>query len=99
MAEPENEEQLLRQLEEQLKNLKVDELLVQTLYTLSSLGYRKLAEDGRDLDQARLAIEALKALVPVLEGSAPEEALSDFAQVLAGLQLAYASAATEGGAP
>ena len=96
MAEPENEEQLLRQLEEQLKNLKVDELLVQTLYTLSSLGYRKLAEDGRDLDQARLAIEALRALLPVLEGTVPEELVRDFKQVTSNLQLAYADAAKPG---
>jgi len=33
--------------------------------------------------------------VPVLEGTAPEEALRDFNQVLANLQLAYASAAGE----
>jgi len=33
--------------------------------------------------------------VPVLEGTAPEEALRDFNQVLANLQLAYASAAEE----
>jgi hypothetical protein len=96
VAEPENEEQLLRQLEEQLKNLKVDELLVQTLYTLSSLGYRKLAEDGRDLDQARLAIEALRALLPVLEGTVPEELVRDFKQVTSNLQLAYADAAKPG---
>jgi hypothetical protein len=33
--------------------------------------------------------------VPVLEGTVPEEALRDFNQVLANLQLAYASAAAE----
>jgi hypothetical protein len=47
------------------------------------------------LAQARLAIESLRALVPVLEGSAPEEALRDFGQLLAGLQLAYATAVSE----
>jgi hypothetical protein len=31
----------------------------------------------------------------VLEGSAPEDALRDFSQVLANLQLAYAAAAEE----
>ena len=33
--------------------------------------------------------------MPVLEGSVPDEALRDFSQVLANLQLAYASAAAE----
>ena len=95
MAEPENDEQLIRQLEEELKKLKVGDLLVQTLYTVSSLGYRKLSEEDRDLDQARLAIEALRALLPVLEGSVADELVRDFKQVAANLQLAYADAAKE----
>jgi hypothetical protein len=66
---------------------------VQTLYTVSSLAFRRLSEEDRDLDQAHLAIEALRALVPVLEGSAPEELIRDFKQVTANLQLAYADAA------
>ncbi|OLE01336.1 MAG: hypothetical protein AUG91_01870 [Actinobacteria bacterium 13_1_20CM_4_69_9] len=89
----ENEEQLMRQLEEELKKLQVADLLVQTLYTVSSLGYRRLSEEDRDLDQARLAIEALRALVPVLEGSVGEDVLRDFKQVTSNLQLAYADAA------
>ncbi len=89
----ENDEQLMRQLEEELKKLQVADLLVQTLYTVSSLGYRRLSEEDRDLDQARLAIEALRALVPVLEGSVGEDVLRDFRQVTSNLQLAYADAA------
>ena len=89
----ENDEQLIRQLEEELKKLKVGDLLVQTLYTVSSLAYRKLSEEDRDLDQARLAIEAVRALVPVLEGSVPDDVLRDFRQVTSNLQLAYAEAA------
>jgi predicted nucleic acid-binding protein len=87
-----SDEQLVQQLEEELKKLKVSDLLVQTLYTVSSLGYRRLSEEERDLDQARLAIEALRALLPVLEGSASEELIRDFKQVTANLQLAYADA-------
>ncbi|HEY5659881.1 MAG TPA: hypothetical protein VIR59_03750 [Gaiellaceae bacterium] len=88
-----DDEQLIQQLEEELKKLKVGDLLVQTLYTVSSLGYRRLSEDDRDLDQARLAIESLRALVPVLEGSVDEGVIRDFKQVTANLQLAYADAA------
>ena len=87
-----SDDQLMKQLEEELKKLKVSDLLVQTLYTVSSLGYRRLSEEERDLDQARLAIEALRALLPVLEGSATEELIRDFKQVTANLQLAYADA-------
>jgi len=87
-----SDEELVRQLEAELQKLKVSDLLVQTLYTVSSLGYRRLSEEQRDLEQARLAIEALRALLPVLEGSVPDELVRDFKQVTANLQLAYADA-------
>ena len=88
-----SDEQLILQLEEELKKLTVGDLLVQTLYTLSSLGYRRLSEEDRDLDQARLAIEALRALLPVLEESVDGGIARDFKQVTSNLQLAYADAA------
>lgn len=89
---PTSDEELLQQVEEELKKLRVSDLLVQMLYTVSSLGYRKLSAEDRDLDQARLAIEALRALLPVLEGTASEDVLRDFRQVTSNLQLAYADA-------
>lgn len=91
-----SDEELLRQVEDELNKLKVSDLLVQMLYTVSSLGYRKLGEEDRDLDQAHLAIESLRALLPVLEGSVGEDVMRDFRQVTANLQLAYADATKEG---
>ena len=91
----EDEQKLIEELQAELAKLKVSDLLLQTLYSVSSLGYHRLSGDTRDLEQARLAIEALRALVPVLEGSVPDDALRDFNQVLANLQLAYAAAAEE----
>jgi hypothetical protein len=93
--QPPSDEELVRQLEAELQKLKVSDLLVQTLYTVSSLGYRRLSEEDRDLEQARLAIEALRALMPVLEGTVGDELIRDFKQVTANLQLAYAEAAKE----
>lgn len=87
-----SDEELLKQVEDELKKLKVSDLLVQMLYTVSSLGYRKLSSEDRDLEQARLAIESLKALLPVLEGTVPDDVIRDFRQVTANLQLAYADA-------
>jgi hypothetical protein len=95
VAEEETQEEFARRLEEELKRIKVADLLVQTIYTVSSLGYRRLGEEDRDLEQAHLAIEALKALVPVLEGTLPEEMVRDLNQVTANMQLAYAKAASE----
>ena len=90
-----DEQRLLQEMQAELAKLKVSDLLLQTLYSVSSLGYHRLSAEGRDLDQVRLAIESLRALVPVLEGSVPEDALRDFNAVLANLQLAYASAVAE----
>jgi hypothetical protein len=94
--EPSPEErELVEQLQAELDRLQVSDLLLQTIYTISSLGYHRLTGESKDLDQARLAIEALKALLPVLQGAVPEEAVRDFNQVLVNMQLAYASAAGE----
>ena len=81
------------ELVEELRRAKVSDLLVHTLSMVASMGFAKLAPEGRDLEQARIAIEALKALLPVLEGNVDEAVLRDFGQVLANLQLAYADAA------
>jgi hypothetical protein len=89
--QPEEEE-----LAAALEQLKVSDLLVHSLSTISSLAYHHLAEEHRDLEQARLAIEALRALVPVLRGAVPDELTRDFEQVTANLQLAYADAVGTG---
>jgi hypothetical protein len=93
--QPQTDEELLKQVEDELRKLKVSDLLVQMLYTVSSLGYRKLSADDRDLEQAHLAIETLRAVLPVLEGSIAEDVMRDFRQVTANLQLAYADAASK----
>jgi hypothetical protein len=91
------QEELLGQLEAELGKLKVSDVLVQAVLTVSSLGYRSLGEEHRDLDQARLAIEALRALVPVLKDALPAEATRDLDQMVANMQLAYADAASGSG--
>ena len=90
-----SEAEFAARLEEELKRLKISDVLVQTLYTISSLGYHKLGREHRDLPQARLAIDSLRALLPVLKDAAPAEVVRDFEQVVANMQLAYASAAKE----
>ncbi len=94
-SDPEVDEELLRKVEEQLRELKVSDMLVQTVYTVSSLGWHKLSSTDRDLEQAKLAIEALRALLPVLDDAMPTEARRDMDQMVANMQLAYASAVGE----
>jgi len=78
-----------------VKRMKVSDLLLSTAATLAQLGFAKLDEPTRDLEQAQLAVEGMRAILDALEGSVPEEALRDFNQVVANLQLAYASAAAD----
>jgi len=77
------------ELVEELRKTKVSDLLLHTCSLLASLGYGKLAPEALDLEQARLAIEALKALAPLV-GEAERR---DVQQVVANLQLAFADAA------
>ena len=88
-----SQEELLEQLEAELKKLKVSDVLVQTVFTVSSLGYRSLGEEARDLEQAKLAIDALGAVVPLLKGAVADEVHRDLEQMVANMQLAYAKAA------
>lgn len=84
------------ELIEQIRQLKVSDLLVSSFSTTAQLTYAKLEESSRDLEQAHLGIEALRALVPILEGHVPEDVLRDFKQLVANLQLAYADASGTG---
>jgi hypothetical protein len=71
----------------EVAHLDAKQLLAGAASTLASLAYAKL-ESG-DLAQAKLAIDGVAALVPLLEG----HLRSDLAQALAGLQVAYADIA------
>ncbi len=100
----EDEERLAQELAEELRRLKVEDVLIQTLVTVSSIGYRRLgltedSREDRDLEQARLAIETMRAVTPVLEDFIPAELIRDFNQSVANLQLAYAQATREAAAP
>jgi hypothetical protein len=75
-------------LQEQLAAFDVDHFVVSAASTIASLAYAKL--DRRDLPQARKAIDALAALVPLIEG----DLAGDLGRALANLQLAYAEAAS-----
>jgi hypothetical protein len=82
------------QLIEQIKQLRVADLILSTVTTLGQIAYAKLEESSRDLDQARLAIDSIQVLLPKLEGHVPAELSRDLGQMVTNLQLAYATAAT-----
>ena len=82
-------------LAEELRKLKIEDLVLSTVSTLGQLAYTKL--DAKDFDQARLAVDATAALLPTLEGHVDADVLRDFKQLLANVRLAYANAVAAGG--
>jgi len=80
---------------EQLKAIKVADLLVQAASGLISLGSVRLAGEQRDLAQARLAIDSLRALEPVLREQLSAELGDELQRAVAGMQLAFAEAVNE----
>ena len=72
-------------------------MLLQTIVSLVNLGGQRLglapgAEDMRDIDQARLAIEGVRALLPLVEEQDAEQ-VRPIRDALSQLQLAYAQLA------
>jgi len=83
-------------LREALDRIGVADVLLDALSATASLGFHRVSAEGRDLGQARLAIEALRALEPVLrEGGVGETVVRDLEQARTNLQLAYAKAVAE----
>jgi hypothetical protein len=72
---------------EQIREFDVQQFLVATSSTLASLAFAKL--EGKELAQAKTAIDAVTALLPLVEG----ELAGDLKAAVANLQVAYASAA------
>ena len=92
-----SEEELRAALEEQMRHIRVEDVLLQTIVTLINLGARRMGLTGnpeeaageRDLGQAQLAIEGARALMPLTGDS---EELKPLRDALSQLQMAYVQA-------
>jgi hypothetical protein len=84
------------ELREALDRIGVADILLNALSAAASIGFRRVSPEARDLVQARLAIESLRALEPVLrDGGVDEAVVRDLEQARTNLQLAYAKAVSE----
>jgi hypothetical protein len=87
------DEELRAAYEAQVKQLQVHHVVLETMVTLANLGMRRTGlapgtEDERDAGQVRTAIESIRALMPVVEETAPEQA-RPLRDALSQLQLAF----------
>jgi len=87
------QEATVEELMAAMREIKIAAFLLQTTSTLASLAYGKL--EAGELEETRTAIDAIGALVPVLEGRVDDPVHKDFERALANLRLAYASAASK----
>src|SRR5437763_14612173 len=92
------EEELRAAYEAELKRITTSDVILQTAVSLINLAGRRLgrvpgAEDERDLEQVRDAIDAVRGLMPVLERRVGPE-LGPLRDALSQLQLAYAREAS-----
>jgi len=97
---PQTEEEVRARIEEQIRNLRVQDLMVESVVSVLNLTARRIAkEDEQDLEQARVGIDAVRAWVDLL----PDEAANQIRNALSELQMLYAqkaegAAQDEGGA-
>ena len=94
MASSPSEEELQRQLEEQLRRVRVQDLLIESVASILNLSARRIAKpDERDLEQGRIGIEAVRAVVDLLDEGPREQVREALSQV----QMLYVRESQGGG--
>ncbi len=87
------EEELRAAYEAEIKKVRVEQILLDQVVSLINLGMRRTGlspgtEDERDLSQVRLSVEAVRALLPLIEQIAPQQA-APIRDALSQLQMAF----------
>jgi hypothetical protein len=90
---PQSEQEMRERLEQELRKLRVEEVVLQSVVSIVNLTARRIAkEDERDLAQAKVGIDAVRALLEVI----PPEAARQIREALSELQMLYAREAGSG---
>jgi hypothetical protein len=88
-----SQEELRGRIEEQLRKVRVQDLLLDSVISVINLSARRIAkEDERDLEQARVGIEAVRAVVGLLD----DEPATQVRSALSEVQMLYARHAGAG---
>lgn len=88
-----SEEELRAAYEAEIKKIRVEHVLLEHVVTLVNLGMRRTGlqpgtEEERDVEQVSVAIDGIRALIPLLERTAPEQ-IGPIRDALSQLQLAF----------
>ena len=91
--QPASEEELRAAYEAEIKRIRVEQIVLEQVVSLINFGMRRTGlspgtEDERDVEQVRIAIEGVRALTPLVEQIAPEQA-GPIRDALSQLQLAF----------
>jgi hypothetical protein len=88
-----SDEEVRAQLEEEIRKVRVEDVVLQSVVSILNLSARRIAKDDeRDLDQAKVGIDAARTLVDLV----PPEAQVQLRQAISELQVLYATHAGEG---
>ena len=80
-AQP-SQEELREQIEEQLRKVRVQDLLLESVVSVINLSARRIAKDDeRDLEQGRVGIEAVRAVVGLLDDEPAQQVRSALSEV------------------
>lgn len=91
---PPSQEEMQRQIEEQLRKVRVQDLLLESVVGILNLTMRRIAkEDERDLEQARVGIESVRAVLELLDPEPREQVREALSQV----QMRFAQQSKDGG--
>ena len=101
-AQEPTEEEMRAALEEELKRVRVEQVVTEATVSILNVAVLRAglvpgSEGERDLGQTRMGIEAVRALLPLVEQALGAEQARPIRDALSQLQMAYAQAVQAGG--
>jgi F420-0:gamma-glutamyl ligase len=88
----EAEEAAVKAVEEEMRTIRVEDVILQSTVSILSLAARRIAKDDeRDLAQGKAGIDASRALLDYL----PDDAAGQVREAVSELQMLYAKHASE----
>ncbi len=96
-AKEKSEDEIIKELQDEIEKLKVKDIILQMMTSLTSFGYQRLGlpkelnAGKKDLDQAKMAIDALSALFEVVKDDLDDQEKNEnaFETTVANLRMSF----------